>query len=264
VKWINLLCSVALLGSCRVPDQKSFEKNLNQVDTAMLHTLDSNQATRDTVLKTPLPLPPRIKSPEGIYQGVLPVSGNVEQTVVFHSNRTYELQELYRDKKDSLVSLTGNWAPSDGYIWLYKDQVVRGRYRWKDDQLQYFSPSLNKSFAMNQRQDIMDNKTWKDRNGSGVLLYGVGNEPFWSVEYSDKDTLSLRMADWKEPVKLKLTSTQKSADSVQYNAQSDSTTLTLTVFPQFCSDGMSDYIYRNRIKVRYKEKVLEGCGVRYK
>ena len=264
MKWINLLCAVVLVSSCRLPDQKSFEKTLSLMDTAALHTVDSNQAIRDTVLKETLPPPRRIKNPDGIYQAVLPIEGKVEQTVVFHSNNTYELQERYTEHKDSLVTTTGNWTPSDGYIWLYKDQLVRGRYLWKGDQLHYFSPSLNKSFAMNRHPDIMENKTWKERQGTGLFLFGVGNEPFWNIEYSEKDTLILRMADWKEPVKLKLTSTQKTADSIQYTAQSDSTSLSLTVFPQFCSDGMSDYIYRNRITVRYKDKVLEGCGTTYK
>jgi uncharacterized membrane protein len=161
------------------------------------------------------------------------------------------------------VVTSGNWAPSNGYIWLYKDQVVRSRYTWSGNELQYFSPALKKNWGMRHLQDVMQTKTWQNKKGAGVVVFAIGNEPFWSAEISDKDSLSFQLSDWATALKLKLSASENNKDSAVYVAQNDSTTVRLTVFPYFCSDGMSDMIYKNRIRLQYNNKTYSGCGVNF-
>lgn len=247
-----------------MPDQKSFQAALVQADTITIQTNDSNMAVVDKAPDQPLPLPKKIRKPEGIYRVVLPFHGKMEQTVAFYPDYTYDLQERYPDRKDSTVIIAGSWTPSDGYIWLYNDQVVRGRYKWAGDSLQYYSVDQKKGYTMNHMEDASNNAAWVDRRIAGSFLYGIGNEPFWSVEYRNDDTLTVLMAEGREPLRFKIHSVQHTRDSSLYVAGTDSTRVGLTVFPYFCNDGMSDYIYKNSLRLRYNNQVYTGCGIVFK
>jgi uncharacterized membrane protein len=258
-------CYLALLflAACSMPEEKKLQARIDQLDQPVMQSSsDSNAAITapDKDVPLPLPAPKPVKKPDGIYHGVFP-SAALEQTISFSKDFTYELQEKYSaNKKDSFVRVTGNWTPSDGFIWLYKDQVVRGRYKWKGDTLQYFNPEVQKNITMAHLTDVMDSKAWRDREQQGVKIFAVGNEPFWSAEFTSKDTISFSLADWSHPIKFHLSSTQKNGDSTSYIAANDSSQIRLTVLPFFCTDGMSEFVYRNRISVAYKTQVYEGCG----
>lgn len=261
----SIYCFLFLLSACTLPEEKEIEATEKKLDTTVIQTVGNYTANRDTAVKSLiLPAPKKIKKPSGIYHAQLPYDGKMEQTVAFYNDNTYQLQEKYsQGKKDSIVVIEGNWAPSDGFIWLYRDQVLRARFNWKGDSLQYFSPLLKKSFTMIPMKDVLENQTWANRKKAGTLLYGIGNEPFWSVEYNSSDTVSFQLADWTQPVKLKMNNTSNSKDSTAYTAGNDSVQLKLTVYPFFCSDGMSDFVYKNKIRVEYNNQVYHGCGIRY-
>ena len=104
-----------------------------------------------------------------------------------------------------------------------------------------------------------ENAAWKEKKNEGVQLFGVGTEPFWNVSLQ-KDSLSFQLAEWSKPIRLKLGAVQRTTDSSSFEATADSTKLQLIVYPYFCSDGMSDLIYRNKIKVLYNGRVYTGCG----
>ena len=254
------------LSACSLPEQKKAKEEAQRQDATVLQSNDINAAaTNNTDADTSTALPPvqPIRKPSGIYQTILPFDNKIEQTVVFNKDLTYRLEEKYPDR-DSIVVTEGTWTPSDGYIWLYKDQIVRARYKWNGDKLQYYSPQLQKSFPMNALQDIMQNDPWKNKAKGGTIVYGIGNEPFWRIEYDDKDTISFQLADWERPVKMKMSSSFNTKDSIGYIAQNDSGKIHLTIFPYFCSDGMSDFTYHNKIKVQYNQQVYNGCGMIYK
>lgn len=253
--------------ACNFPAEKETAASKKDMDTATVqnNTVDVNEAAMDTSNSIRLPIVKKIKNPQGIYQVFLPLNDKVEQTVAFNSDFTYQLQEKFlKDKKDSIITTKGTWTPSDGFIWLYKDQVVRGRYKWKGDTLQYYSPLLKKNFSMHSVKDAIQNTAWQNKDKQGIIVFGVGNEPFWSIAYNNKDSLSFQQSDWKRPLQLKVDSSFNTSDSTGYIAQSDSAQLRVTIFPHFCSDGMSDYIYRNKIKVYYNHQVFNGCGILYK
>lgn len=257
--------SLIFFSACTLPGEKKAKEEALKQETTVLQSNDINTAsTNNKDIDTLASLPPvqPIKKPVGIYHTTLPFDQKIEQTVVFNKDLTYKLEEKYPDR-DSMVITEGNWSPSDGYIWLYKDQIVFARYKWKGDKLQYYSPQLKKSFTMNALQDVLQNDPWKNQAQEGIIVYGIGNEPFWRIEYNNRDTISFLMADWEHPVKMKMTSSFSTKDSTGYLAQNDSAKLHLTVYPYFCNDGMSDLTYRNRIRVQYNQQVYNGCGMMY-
>jgi uncharacterized membrane protein len=199
------------------------------------------------------------KKPTGIYRFLLPVDGGqkILHTVAFYPG-SYRLQEEYSGKRDSIVVTKGTWAPSQGFIWLYKDQILRGRYTWKGDTLQYYSPRTKKTFSMNKLTPVIADKLWQTKKDQGDVVYGVGNEPFWSIDLTDKDSLVLNMPNWTAPLRLKIGGVSAAKDSTVYTAASDSVKVVL--YPLFCSDGMSNFLYSKKVKLVYRGQTLNGCG----
>jgi uncharacterized membrane protein len=261
-----LVCGCLYLLSCGTgPDDKA--SYTRATDSSFTHaselpvTNNDLNFAKDEQVTEELPATPPVKKPSGVYRFLLPEENGkkILHTVSF-STTSFRLQEEYSDKRDSIVVTQGTWAPSAGFIWLYRDQVVRGRYSWKGDTLQYYSPRLKKSFAMEKLTSVRVNNVWQTKKAEGVALYAVGTEPFWSVELSRQDSLVLNMPDWNAPLRVKVATASASADSTVYTADNDS--LSVTIYPLFCSDGMSDFLYTQKIKLVYKGQTYTGCGER--
>jgi NlpE-like protein len=251
------------LSSCTLPEKKEKDMAAGKPNITTLQSSDTNAADKDSILEKPLPFPKPIKKPQGVYQTILPYSEGIEQTIAFYNDFTYRLQEKYiNTKKDSVLITTGNWSPSDGYIWLYKNQIVRARYSWKGDSLQYFSPYFKKTFSMHPLKNALENAVLRNKKTEGIILYGAGNQSLWNVELNDKDSVSFSLAEWAKPIVLKINSAASTADSSIFFAKNDSTQLKIIALPFFCTDG--EFVYRNKIKVEYNNHVYSGCGVLFR
>ena len=250
--------------ACTLPEEKKAKQVSEKTDTTIMEASDANAASLDTNNSISLPVVKKIKSPNGIYQAVIS-NKNIEQTIAFNTDLTYRLQEKYHTgEKDSLIITEGTWTPSDGFIWLYKDQVAGGRYKWKGDTLQYYSPVLKKNFSMHHLQDALENTALKNKDKDGIVLFATGNEPFWKVELNNKDSISFLLPEWEHPVKMKVGHSFNKSDSIGYTAMNDSSQIRVTVFPHFCTYGTSNYVYRNKVSVQYNQKLYSGCGILYK
>ena len=117
---------------------------------------------------------------------------------------------------------------------------------------------------MNHLQEAAQNKAWRNKGKEGIVVFGIGNEPFWNIELNNKDSISFLLSEWKHPLRMKIDSSFNDNDGIAYTAHRDSVQIRVTVFPHFCSDGMSDFIYRNKVKVQYNQQVYNGCGMVYK
>ena len=139
---------------------------------------------------------------------------------------------------------------------------MRGRYTWQGDTLQYYSPRLKEKFAMHKLEPAAGNDVWKRKRAEGAVLYAIGTEPFWSAEITGQDTLVVNMPDWSAPLRMEVTAASATSDSAIYKALNDS--IQVTVYPLFCSDGMSDFLYTKKIKLTYKGQTYQGCGERFR
>ena len=207
--WIIVGC--LFFGSCGdEPVEKSVTPtgSDNAAGNSTSKALDTSSSfAKDTASHASFTVP-EIKKPSGIYQFELPYEGKgrITHTIAFYPN-SFHLEEEYSNTKDSVVVTEGTWTPSQGFIWLYKEQLVRGRYVWKGDTLQYFNPRLNKKFSMTKLTPASANPVWQTLKKQGAVLYGVGTEPFWSVEVKRQDSIILSMPDWTEPLRVKFSST---------------------------------------------------------
>lgn len=216
---------------------------------------------------TPPPAYIKTPSPKGIYRTILPCEDckGIEHIVAFYPNNTYRIEEkkLEADSVQFTIT-TGDWKPTDGVIWLYKDQVVKARYSWKGDTLMYLMPSIKKSIALHQMTPATENEAWQSKRKKDISFFGVGNEPFWSIEISNKNAITFYLVNGGEPVTFLPTEPVRSKDSIVYHIQNDSTTLRAVIYHQFCSDGMSDFIYNEKVAVQYNGQTFNGCGMLYK
>lgn len=232
-------------------------------------TVQTDNAKEDEAEDDTPPPPKYIKTPlpTGIYRTILPCEDckGIEHIVAFYPNNTYRIEEK-KIENDSLQFdiTTGDWKPTDGVIWLYKDQVVKARYTWKGDTLMYLMPSVKKSIALHKMTPAAENEAWQSKRKKGISFFGVGNEPFWSIEIDNKNAITFYLVNKGEPLTFLPTDPVRSKDSIVYHIQNDSTTLRAVIYHQFCSDGMSDFIYNEKVTVQYNGQTFNGCGMLYK
>lgn len=246
------------------PEELSLDRlridSAHQVSATEIATTDTNSVfLSDTAGNVSEKKAPDVKSPSGVYQFVYPLNKQTKilHTVAFYPQR-FLLQEEFLNKADSLLVARGTWAPSQGFIWLYKDQVVRGRYTWKGDSLQYYSPTQKKAYSLTKLTPANSNSVWKQKQTNGASLYGVGTEPFWSIEITREDSIIFSRPDWSKPLAFTVSSRNQTPDSTVFISASDS--FKVVVYPYLCNDGMSDFIYTNRLSIQYRGQKLRGCG----
>jgi uncharacterized membrane protein len=204
-------------------------------------------------------------APKGIYTVTITTKGAkpIEQTVAFLSGRSYRMEEHTQGNTTSIEKTSGTWAVSNGTIWLYKDQVVKARYLWKEDTLLYLHPA-GSTTRMEKRVAATDNDVWRRKGAEGLEFYGVGNEPFWNIDIDEQKSIRFQLADWEKPLEFKAVAPASIKDGLTYATGSDTSRLQVTIYNSFCSDGMSDFIYNNRVVVRYKGAVYNGCGILFR
>jgi uncharacterized membrane protein len=188
----------------------------------------------------------------------------IEHTVLFNPDFTYQLEEARLDENGKNITHTsGTWRPTDAVIWLYQGQVVKARYTWQDDVLQYLDAKAGKKQPMQKLTSALDNKVWRNKKTAGVELFGIGNEPFWNIEIDEQKSIAFHLADWSQPVPFKPVQPAIAPDSLVYQTANGSAQLQVIIYNQFCNDGMSDNIYPNKVKVVYNGQTYNGCGIKY-
>lgn len=205
----------------------------------------------------------KINSPKGIYQTVLPCYNckGINHTVSFYTNLSYRIEEEKQETEKSLTATTGYWRPTGNTIWLYKDQIVKARYTWQGDTLMYIEPKTNELIPLKKLNSAAENNQWVKKKKEGAAFFGVGNEPFWNIEIRNNESVLFHLADWQLPKNFIPSDPEYFRDSIIYKATADSAQLKITIYNAFCSDGMSDNIYDNAVKVAYKNKIYKGCGI---
>jgi uncharacterized membrane protein len=201
--------------------------------------------------------------PNGIYQVGLPCSDckTLQHTIAFYPDKTFRLEEEKWGKTQTLSKIKGNWSITNNTLSLYQDHLVVSQYNLRGDSLLYISGS--KEYALNKLPAATGNDVWRKEQKKGITFFGVGNEPFWNIEISDREKIAFHLAEWGKPLQYKPANPVRSGDSLVYTTANDSGTLHVAIYDQFCSDGMSDFIYNNKVKVVYKGRVFNGCGLLY-
>jgi hypothetical protein len=253
---IFLICitAAACNNSAKITEEKN--DSLEQDSTDMQDMLP---AVEDSVVSYQA-----LPNPEGIYQAALPCGDckSLQHTIAFYPDKTFRLEEEKQGVQNSLIKTTGTWTSSNDIISIYKDQLLVGQYRWNFHTISHIQKE--KEYPLGKLAFAGENEVWSKKKYEGIEFFGVGNEPFWNIEIDEQKEILFQLADWSKPLPFKPTKPLLAGDSTIYKTSNDSGQLHVVVYNQFCSDGMSDFIYNNKVKVTYRNKTFNGCGLSYK
>ena len=86
-----------------------------------------------------------------------------------------------------------------------------------------------------------------------------GTEPFWAL---DLDTAGLRFTtpDDQRGIQFPPTAPRVSGDTTAWSGETERAAFDVKIWPQLCSDGMSDRGYPYRVRVRVDTTTYRGCA----
>lgn len=250
MKTILSLFTSLILFSCN--PSSTTEKTVFVNDTT--HVQDTIIFIKDSIMASDF----ADSLPNGAYQGMYPCKGceGIQQTILFTADKKYRLEELTWGKSSLPKKTEGIWEKKNGMVWMYQAGKAPLKFFLRKDSL--FTDSLQ--YALVKRELANINPSWKQKQMEGVDFIGIGNEPFWILEIDNEKMILFKLSDWKKPVLVPVEKSLVTKDSTVYNLKSENSPLRIIVYNQFCSDGMSDFLYQYKVTVSFKGNVYKGCG----
>ncbi|MEO8861645.1 MAG: copper resistance protein NlpE N-terminal domain-containing protein [Ginsengibacter sp.] len=206
--------------------------------------------------------------PTGAYQGILPCTSckGLQQTVIFYSDKTYQEEQVMLDKNNAPKKGAGIWDLNNDKIELKRNNKVGIVMLKKNDSL--FFTSINGvtvkdpfKYILTKKNLADSNDEWNKKRAEGIDFIAMGTKPSWNIEIKNQQFILFKLADWKKPLIAAPENPITNNDSTLYKLKKDTTRWSITIFPQICSDGMSDTLYRYKVNVHYKGFIYKGCGV---
>jgi uncharacterized membrane protein len=216
----------------------------------------------------PAPVDPLALKATGIYYGYVPCADceGIMTYLLLNPDLTYRLEETYYKKDDKVFLTNGSWKFDNGKIVLTEGDKIRQSYLAENGklwQLDYegnrISGNLGDKYVLN-RQQKADNSSLKGKADAGIDFVAGGNEPFWSLDIDKGKSLTFNSPNIKTPISTPYAEPTITNGIREYTIETESTKLKLKISPQFCSDGMSDFIYEYKVDLELNKKKYSGCG----
>ena len=242
-----------------------FSDKKDASDTITLKSTDTIRVTKDSIITPPI----TYSIPAGFFQGMLPCKGceGIQQTVYFETDNTYKTEELNWGTKMPVKKQRGRWEKIGDTILLYSQNTITSRFQFKGDSLyttfrdgKWVNGTEMQQYVLIRKPSGTANDAWRQKGEQGIDFYAIGNEPFWNIEIDNERMILFKVADWQKPVIVPIEKPSMFRDSIVYLIP-DSNKLRITIFNEFCSDGMSDFLYEQKVQVRYKGQLYKGCGM---
>ncbi|MDQ2862554.1 MAG: copper resistance protein NlpE N-terminal domain-containing protein, partial [Bacteroidota bacterium] len=206
--------------------------------------------------------------PLGAYQGIFPCPDcdGIQQTILFTKEKIFKQEQMVWGKNETLKSSKGTWElKSDTIKMIQNSRSVMNLIKKGDTLFPVYISGIKLNnplkYLLIKRTLAINNPMWQTKQKAGIDFTATGNEPFWSLEIDNEKFISFKLADWKKSIVVRRQNPIITIDSIFYKLKSDTTNWTITILPQFCSDGMSDYLYQYKVNVNYNDIKYKGCGV---
>jgi uncharacterized membrane protein len=206
----------------------------------------------------------------GFYQGLLPCTNcqGIKHTLLLTDSGRFKLEEFILGKSTFPKKTEGRWSKQGDSLRLTANRELLITYYIKNDTLKLghwegnpIADSVAKNYWIARQPNAASNKAWQKRAQAGVDFYAIGNEPFWNLEIDRGRAISFKIADLPKPLIFNARNPRIDKDSTYYLVDSATGRLEVTVYNEFCSDGMSDNLYEHRVHVKYKGQTFKGCGL---
>ena len=206
--------------------------------------------------------------PSGAYQGIFPCKDcdGIQQTILFNIDKTFREEQMIWSKNDNPRISEGTWQRKNGKIELTQNNkqvidLIKKRDTLFAVNIDGVVVNNSSKYILTKRSLADNNPVWNRKRLEGVDFEGTGNEPSWNLEIDYEKSILFKLADWKKPVIAGIGKPLINKDSTIYKLKSDTTNWSITILPQFCNDGMSDYLYQYKVNVKYNGILYKGCGV---
>jgi uncharacterized membrane protein len=206
----------------------------------------------------------------GFYNGLLPCKDcqGIRHTLLLKNTGLFRLEEFVLGKNIFPEKRQGRWIRNGDSLRLMSNQKALATYYIKGDTLQLahfdgrpMPDSIGKNYWIARIPGAAANPAWKKKKAAGTDFYAIGTEPFWSLEIDNDRGVSFKLADLPKPVTFSISQPTTGKDSTVYSLDNAGSKLEITIYNEFCNDGMSDNLYEQRVHVRYKGETFKGCGV---
>ena len=248
-----------------------FACNTNSGTDAASAVRDTTGVVRDTTTPEEAYIPaPGDTALLGFYQGLLPCTNcqGIKHTLLLADSGRFKLEEFTLGKSTFPKKTEGRWSKQGDSLRLTANRELLITYYIQKDTLRVghwegnpIADSVKKQYWIARQPNAARNQAWQKRAQSGVDFYAIGNEPFWNLEIDRERAISFRIADLPKPLIFNARNPRIDKDSTYYLVDSATGRLEVTVYNEFCSDGMSDNLYEHRVHVKYKGQTFKGCGV---
>lgn len=247
-------------------------------NTSRETSVDVRDTVRDTVGVVPdsttgnntnLPWNQSFAALTGFYEGVLPCKDcqGIRHTLLLKDSGRFKLEEFTLGRSTFPQKSEGRWTKAGDSLRLMANQKLILIYYIKKDSLRIgyqegnpIPDSVSKNYTIARLPNAAANPAWIKKAEAGIDFYAVGAEPFWNLEIDKERGMSFKVADLPKPLVFAMRPPRVNKDSTYYVVDSSGAKLEVTVFNEFCSDGMSDNKYEYRVHVRYKGQTFKGCG----
>lgn len=259
MKFILIITVIAIIFfSCNEnsPIKKTVIKDTAKIqDTIIVKDSVLNSAIADSI-------------PVGAYQGVFPCKDcdGIQQTILFNDDNTFREEQRIWSKNESPTISEGKWQSKNDKIELSQNNKRVIDFVKKGDTL--FAVNINGVIVSNSSKYILikrslagSNPVWNKKRLAGVDFVAMGNEPFWNLEIKYEKSILFKLVDWEKPLLTGIKKPFINKDSTIYKLKSDTSKWSITIFPEFCNDGMSNYLYQYRVNIKFNGLLYKGCGV---
>jgi len=209
--------------------------------------------------------------PLGFYQGMLPCKTceGLQRTILFSDDGHYKMEELSWGKGSVSKRTEGTWEKDKSKFLLYLNDKMVSQYRFVKDSLinienygTRIPDSMSRQYALFKKNTAPENPAWNKKRSEGVDIIGSGSDPFWNVEIDDRKFILFKVATAEKPIIVPIEKPISTKDSTVYSVITEAgIVLKISIAPKFCSDGVSDHIYENKMNVWYKGQMYKGCAV---
>lgn len=230
---------------------------------------DTVGVVQDSTNEVDLPWAVRDTALLGFYEGLLPCKDcqGIKHTLLLKDSGRFKLEEFTLGRSTFPQKREGRWTRIGDSLRLMANQKLILTYHIEKDSLKIgyqegnpIPDSVSKNYKIGRVPEASSNLAWKKLAQAGVDFYAVGNEPFWNLQMNKQRAILFKVADLPKPLVFNVRPPRVNKDSTYYLVDSASARLEITVFNEFCSDGMSDNRFEYRVHVRYKGQTFKGCG----
>ena len=204
-----------------------------------------------------------------VFTGTLPCAScpGIDTHLLIDSTGFREVY-WYIDEDGRPVGTYGTWKTSEtDTLFLKSDTELNQTYLIENDTLRLLDQSGNRIdgdlaeyylLTYSDMENQIRNRH-EELRADGFTFIAYGNEPFWSVQVTNKEYVIYQTPQMRKSGSLEQRRFDESFNSLEALFGSGET-LQLSFTNEFCRDSMSGFLFSRTVTLQYEGREERGCG----